>query len=313
MLDNFNFDGEGVYYIFFADFPDYCLSIENNNLKLNVSLFQDSFYQSFYIFENEDNSYYIMNLNSLKILGVNFNLTVTQNDIKPLKQNKWEITKNGYFNNYYIDNTFWNKRLDCNNEYFIINEKNDYSKTQKFLFKKCIYNITKSDIWNKWEIHLLREFTDNQLYINIEIKELKVNKSVNPFLNVKIHCLILREEISKIESGFFDNSYFDIIICEIEHIKYLNKNGVSKIVLPNKKKKIINSYTFQDFSELEFVILHNNLKKIESKAFINCKKLKYLEIPDSCIDIRWDSFYDCNNLQIKCNDSIKEKLKRNVI
>ena len=165
MLDNFNFDGEGVYYIFFADFPDYCLSIENNNLKLNVSLFQDSFYQSFYIFENEDNSYYIMNLNSLKILGVNFNLTVTQNDIKPLKQNKWEITKNGYFNNYYIDNRFWNKRLDCNNEYFIINEKNDYSKTQKFLFKKCIYNITKSDIWNKWEIHLLREFTDNQLYI----------------------------------------------------------------------------------------------------------------------------------------------------
>lgn len=598
MLDTFEFQGEGVYYIICFDFPNYCLSIDNINTNfnsgLNISLFQDSVYQAFYFFENEDNSYYIMNIMSLKILGVNnrFHSIITQKDIEPLEKYKWNITKNDYLNNYYIESPYYNERLDFNNENVIINEKNNFCYTQRFIFKKCTYNIAKSDIWQKWEIHLFREFIDDQLYIissaenennvitlnsynnititnftgnkeqiffilkkdnnyfffshdqrligvnysfysivlnannnlvkyqinktypqyndyplynisfqdnyynyynldittnyynsflefkqpnyyspsqffvfrrvtcivfrkyllnfflnynsgkfisfklekildyaldafrnltyiiidkdtkyisdnvfknnktiqrikinyewlnkfnknnimsiefndnisvinlkslrefinlkeihlplsietikgadlkyipkvnmlecdpklladfneinleyyivNREIKVLKRN-NINPFLTAKINCLILTKELSKIEFGFFNNSYFNIIKCEMEHIKYLNKNGVSNIFLGDKNTEIICSNTFEDFRDLETVILPTNLKKIESKAFNNCKKLEYLKIPDSCTDIRWDSFYNCSNFEIDCNDSIKEKLKRNVL
>ena len=144
------------------------------------------------------------------------------------------------------------------------------------------------------------------------MKELKrVNN--NPFSNISINCLILTPKLSKIQFGFFDNSYFNIIVCIIDQIKYLNKNGVSKIFIIDNNIKIIYSNTFENFTELELVYLPDNLKKIESKAFMNCKKLKYVKIPDSCNDIRWDSFYNCNNLEVDCNDIIKEKLKKNVI
>ena len=54
--------------------------------------------------------------------------------------------------------------MDFYNNYLIINERND-SNTQKFIFKKCLYNIPKTDLWKKWEKYRYREFRENNCYI----------------------------------------------------------------------------------------------------------------------------------------------------
>ena len=63
----------------------------------------------------------------------------------------------------------------------------------------------------------------------------------------------------------------------------------------------IYSNTFENFISLKGVLLPKTIKKIESKAFNNCSNLLYIEIPDNCKSIKWDSF---------CNDEIKDKMKR---
>ena len=46
-----------------------------------------------------------------------------------------------------------------------MNDKNDYNQSRKFKFRTCLYNVTKSVLWIKWEKYYCREFLDNQLYI----------------------------------------------------------------------------------------------------------------------------------------------------
>ena len=53
----------------------------------------------------------------------------------------------------------------CNNNYFVINKIDENIKSQRFKFKKCFYNIIKSDLWQKWEKFYCREFIGNHFYI----------------------------------------------------------------------------------------------------------------------------------------------------
>ena len=91
MYDSEEFEEQGLYYILVSCNPNYCLSVLNNRVEpyvpMNLSIFNDSFYQAFYFFKNEDNSYYIMNINSLKIIGVENNKNdsrIIQNIISPI-------------------------------------------------------------------------------------------------------------------------------------------------------------------------------------------------------------------------------------
>ena len=95
---------EGLYYICCSFNPNYCLSIQQNKIEPNIPLiisnFYDSFYQAFYFYKNKDFSYSIMNINSLKIIGIDNiykSSTVIQNIISPLENYKWEIRKTNIF------------------------------------------------------------------------------------------------------------------------------------------------------------------------------------------------------------------------
>ena len=593
MFDNNDFNESGVYYILLSN-QNYSLSVLNNTTtpksSLAVSFFDDSFYQAFYFLKTEDNSYFIMNINSLKIIGVE-NISnyspIIQNFITPSDRYKWKITQaNIYEKTYYIELKYNNKRIDIKNNFAIINTPNNYSQSQKFMFRKCLYNTPKSDLWQKWEKYFYRnflknlpiqlliirsaqnenyvlnldsynnnitlndfngnkeqifivlklfnnffispynskihfigkeiingrtylklndslfklninkdfddnngnplytisdefnlyldtslsyllefnffngsisqkfyfslisssifeiyllttlkyynsgkniflktkyildysldgfrnmtylsidkntkyisnnvlrkintltgikinvewinkfnknniisiEFNDNIFQLNLNILKNFINlvelhlpltinsiigtykknipnvkilecdpkllkyfdgisleqyiihkdiKEINKadFLHINAKELRLFKNIKKIQLGAFDNISFNIIICYLHHIKYLNKNIISIIFLLDDEQDTIYSNTFENFINLKLVKLPKNLKKIESKGFNNCRNLAYINLPESCTDVRWDSFFKCGNLEIDCKDEIKEKLKRNV-
>jgi len=172
MLDEDEFDESGIYYILLPN-KNYSLSIQNNitspNSSLVVSFFDDSFYQGFYFLKSEDNFYYIMNINSLKIIGVentsNYS-PIIQNFISPSDRYKWKIIQsNIYEKTYYIELKYNNKRIDIKNNFAIINTSNNFSLSQKFMFRKCLYNIPKTDLWQKWEKYTIRNFIENQIFI----------------------------------------------------------------------------------------------------------------------------------------------------
>jgi len=172
MLDEDEFNESGIYYILLSN-QNYSLSVINNkttpNSSLIASFFDDSYYQGFYFLKNEDNFYYIMNINSLKIIGVenisNYSPLI-QNFISPSDRYKWKIIKtNIYEKTYYIELKYNNKRLDIKNNDAIINTPNNYSQSQKFIFRKCLYNIPKTDLWQKWEKFTLRNLLENQIFI----------------------------------------------------------------------------------------------------------------------------------------------------
>ena len=163
--------------------------------------------------------------------------------------------------------------------------------------------------------HLLQYFPGIQLesYSIVDgTKNLNFINKINPLINIKANILIMQSSLQTIQEGFFDYLTFNKVICDIKHIKFLNKNITTIIVLHDKIEKIP-SNTFVNFTRLKTVLLPNKLKSIESKAFINCIKLSYIKIPDSVTDIQNDSFYNCNNLkEIKCKPEIKERFKKHL-
>ena len=70
-------------------------------------------------------------------------------------------------------------------------------------------------------------------------------------------------------------------MCQIHHDKYLNKYTVSSIaIMNNDYEDIIYSNTFENFINLQFVILPKNIRRIESKGFNNCKYLIYINFSE---------------------------------
>ena len=163
--------------------------------------------------------------------------------------------------------------------------------------------------------HLLQYFPGRQLevyHIADGTKNLNFINKINPLINIKANILIMDSSLQTIQEGFFDYLTFNKVICDIKHVKFLNKNITTIIVLHNNIEKIP-SNTFVDFLRLKTVVLPDKLKFIESKAFINCIKMSYIKIPDSAIDIQNDSFYNCHNLkEFKSKAEIKERLKKHL-
>ena len=138
------------------------------------------------------------------------------------------------------------------------------------------------------------------------VRELKSVNNYNPLKYIKTKFIIIDKSINKIEKGFFDGISCTQFICDLNHIKYLNKNTTTIISL-NDDIEILSSKTIVNFARLQTIILPKNLKTIEPKSIINCKKLAYIKIPESVQNIRYDSFYNCKNLKIDCSKEINEK------
>lgn len=64
--------------------------------------------------------------------------------------------------------------------------------------------------------------------------------------------------------------------------------------------KIINSYAFDNASNLQKVDIGNALQSIGVRAFTNCTSLKYIVLPNSINTIVSEAFYGCSQLNIIC-------------
>ena len=128
----------------------------------------------------------------------------------------------------------------------------------------------------KLECHPKKYFKGINLDFYMIQKEIKIIESESNYLfeNIKSKSLILFNNLKIIAQGIFDYSSFKGIICQIHHVKYLNKYNVSVIVIMNNyNEDTIYSNTLEKFINWQFVILSKNIRKIESKWFKNCKNL----------------------------------------
>ena len=300
MINDENFDLEGIYYVYSSFNPNYFLTIQNNDININnlliLSNFNDTINQAFYFFKNEDNSYFIMNISSLKILGVK-NIKnksyIIQDNISPSNNFKWKVlkTNNYYANEYYIELFKNNKRMDINNNYFVINEINENIKSQRFKFKKCIYNIIKSDLWQKWEKYRYREFIENHFYI------IRSAQNENYVFNLDLfnNNITLKYFNGNKEQLFFIikiNNYFHIypfaMIQLIEKnilngIKYLNINEKFLEININKENYDYNKiqlYSISNKLGLKLDISENNLLDFKFSNNNNSHKFYFSSVND---------------------------------
>ena len=69
----------------------------------------------------------------------------------------------------------------------------------------------------------------------------------------------------------------------------------------------IGNYAFEDFTQLEKILIPDSVISIGHSAFRGCVKLKSVEIPSSVINIGWFAFHNCTSLtSIEIPDSISQ-------
>ena len=96
---------------------------------------------------------------------------------------------------------------------------------------------------------------------------------------------------------------------EIQNGEYQRQNDIRIFVFPNTIKKICDAYdnngnciesnkygAFYECTNLDRVILSNNLQVIGSGAFNHCSKLTTINIPSSVTQIGKSAFNDCSSL-----------------
>ena len=189
------FSNNSLNYIFPTKAEHQVLSIFNNgktNLDICVlSKYEDSFFHSFYFYKiDKSENYLIININSLKVLGVEETSDesfVVQNKVNFTDKYLWKIIKSNKEKEYFIELSKYKKRLDIsNNQYLIINSNNKVNQT--FKLKKCNYQVSKTDLWIKWEKYKFRNNLDDSMLCIIRTKknEKKVlDLSQNGTLNFK--------------------------------------------------------------------------------------------------------------------------------
>lgn len=263
MINDFEeFNEEGLYYVYSSFKPNHVLTIKDNGIEsykpLTISIFEDSFNQAFYFLKNEDNSYFIMNINSLKILGVegNYNNSpIIQNIISPSNNYKWEIIKtNNYFSKeYYIGLKYNNKRIYFQNQFAVIKDSNNYSQSHSFMFRKCLYNVIKSDLWQKWEKFYYREFIENQIYV------IRSSENDNNVINLDLYNNItLRYFNGNQEQIFFIfkvNNCFHIV--PFNFINIIKKNSINEGTFSNLNRTLLNLQINREFCDNNGIPLYS--------------------------------------------------------
>ena len=285
MFDSFqDFKNEGgLYYIISSFNQNNSLSIFNDrnesNTNLIISSFDDSIYQAFYIFKYIDNSYFILNIYSMKFIGVkniNDGSNIIQNYALPLDNYKWNIIKIAENKNeYYIRLNGTEKYIDFNNNNVVINRQNIFSNSQRFIFKECLYNIPKSQLWKKKKKKIYRNFVPNQYYI---IRSAENDNNVFN-LDLQTNNITLKNFNGNKEQIFFiikyENNYFMLPFNNFKQVigkeigigfpgGYLKKN--------NKLLKLNINQSLTDISGIPLYNIYDNsglyLEKSKNNNFL---------------------------------------------
>ena len=231
--------------------------LEKIFLELDNRLFFFNFHPSkeYYTIKSvKSNKYLSVNENTLEITLINENTNeLPKWKIYPIQQNP-KIFR--------IENLFFNLILT-------LDEKNN-----KFILSKSSNLITQ-------QFYILQE----KIRINNEINELNVTypiTSINKkFMENKsrIKKINIGDSVESIEEGSFDKCiYLEKIKCNLNWLKYFNKNNI------------------------QIIEIKEGEKYIKKKDFIGFENIKEITLPKSLIDIEENTFDDFNNLtKINCN------------
>ena len=110
---------------------------------------------------------------------------------------------------------------------------------------------------------------------------------------------VVTEDITLTAKWSIVESYLEIFDWEKTATGYkingLKDETVTDIIIPDYVTEIADS-AFSN-TNIENVIMGNNIISIEEDAFYNCNDLINITIPNSITNIGYDAFYGCNNLQ----------------
>ena len=92
-------------------------------------------------------------------------------------------------------------------------------------------------------------------------------------------------------------------VVEIKSYAFMDNTHITRVVLPHTVRSI-GIFSFAGCKSLESVYLPDGLKSIQRAAFADTG-LKSIEIPDTCYNIPYDTFYNCLDLEyVKLSESM---------
>jgi hypothetical protein len=165
----------------------------------------------------------------------------------------------------------------------------------KFLFncpKELVSKITDSGIvLDKYEYSLNLLDLLNDINLNVSY-----NYEDGDLLDLKYQDFLDWEEVQEIVPGYKKGQVLQI--TDLGKLKELSdyKDVKVKYIVP-LEQTVLDDETFQCYSCLSEIVIHDKVTKIGNDTFSNCINLESIKIPDSVTDIGDFAFY--NNTSLK--------------
>jgi hypothetical protein len=165
----------------------------------------------------------------------------------------------------------------------------------KFLFncpKELVSKITDSGIvLDKYEYSLNLLDLLNDINLNVSY-----NYEDGDLLDLKYQDFLDWEEVQEIVPGYKKGQVLQI--TDLGKLKELSdyKDVKVKYIVP-LEQTVLDDETFQCYSCLSEIVIHDKVTKIGNDTFSNCINLESIKIPDSVTDIGDSAFY--NNTSLK--------------
>lgn len=115
---------------------------------------------------------------------------------------------------------------------------------------------------------------------------------------VNITSVVIPESVRYIESGYYDDDYYNEETEEEgrQYGAFSRCTSLKSITFLGEETKI-GSSAFYDCTALETVNLPNKIESINSNVFAGCSALESIVLPESICEIRYNAFDSCSSLK----------------
>lgn len=101
-------------------------------------------------------------------------------------------------------------------------------------------------------------------------------------------------------AGYFTKMLLDVGVDPLEYLNYMPGGyfcglPIKSFIVPKHIVEIFDG-AFKDCTQLESIVMHNDIKTLGASCFENCRELKEVVIPKNIIEISPALFYNCTRL-----------------